>query len=243
MTEEFFDPAWVRTGEFDLSKDDRNSTRTIRVRKALEELEGRSFRLAPIRADHSVKVRSGRASTYYLREGDRECVEAQYYMTLDRACRTLSLGVSIEKGHTHADAEPDGKMDATWDWPRFARMTPARLVALLSAASAALAGRPVALVVESHWNNDDEPTGERRDTVSFVFDGDRCLMRAVPVTAAYVVQYLREIDTRTDWWADVWIVADFTEEEVGKLTPEAVAQALFAFRSLRNAIRARRRSR
>jgi len=228
MTQEFFDPAWVRSGEFDLSSD-RRPTRTVRVRKALEELEGRSFSLVKL-------DRRGRTSTYYLREGKRPFVEAQYYMTLDRACHTLSLGVSIEKGHTHAGAERDRRMDKTWDWPHFMALGASRLTEALSAITAAL-GRSVAVVAESHVPDADEPTGERRDTVPFVFDGVRWTMRAAQVTPAAPMQYLSELNRRPALWADVWIVADFTEQEIGALTPSAVARALFAFRSLRHAIR------
>jgi hypothetical protein len=224
VAHEFFDPAWVRNGKFDLSGDER-PTRTVQVRLALQACEKRDFKLIPLeRREHT--------STYYLREGDRPFLEAQYYMSLDRACRTLSLGLSIEKAN-------EKSMDRKeWDWARLVALGREGLVARLTAASNKLV-RPVALVIESHEVHGEQETDEPRETVPFVLDGDHWLIRAVRVTPKHVFDYLREIDGREDWWADVWIVADFTEEEVSTMRPGDVAKNLHAFHPLRETLRGR----
>lgn len=232
ISQTFFDPRWLRIGEFDLSTDPRGSTRTVRVRRALEEGERRPFKLKPLPA-------RGRACEYYLREGEQGAVEAQYYMSIDRTLRTLALGLSIEKGEEYPGASSERQMDRTlWDWPNLVNM-PAHVVhEHLSAISTEL-GRPIGFIVDTHRQDDGRE--QERETVPFVFTGDAFLKRSAPVSVNALVAQLDEIDHRTRWWADVWVVAEFTESEVAVLSPENVAERLLAFRSLRKVLRRRAR--
>jgi len=224
-----FDPQWLREGEFDLSNDPRAATRTVKVRQALERLEGGRLRLVK----HSSR---GRTPGYYLREGKRGEVEAQYYMSIDRDLRTLALGLSVEKGEEHSGCDRDRKMDRhSWDWPKLVAMGAPRLADSLSVISSDL-GRPLAVVLDTHRKANAQ---EERETVPFVFTGTELLVQSAPVGIEVLFARLREIDRRKDWWADVWIVADFTELEVGRLSPDDVAQRLYAFRPLRDALRGR----
>lgn len=222
---ERFDPNWVRHGVFDLSVDNPHKTRTIQVRKALEELTGTALQLRKNPA-------RGRASTYYLREGDRGEVEAQFVMSLDAELRTLLLGISVEKGHEHGSAAEDHKMDrCTWDWSRFVALESDKLGEHVAAVSERLQ-RPVTLLMMSRKVGD-----ERQTILPFVFAGSSWLLRSATVSAELVHAYIGELDSRRDSWVDAWIAADFNEMDVGGLSPAAAADVLFAFQSLRGAIR------
>ncbi len=223
-----FDPQWLHTGKFDLSGDPRSATRTVLVRRALEQLEDKPFVLKPLpRRDHP--------STYYLREGTRGEVEAQYYMNVNPVLRTLTLGLSVEKGEEHTGAVGDRRMSRNvWDWPNLVAMQGSVMSGHIRAISSNL-GRPVTVVLDTHKENDDE----ERETVSFVGINNKFFLRSAPISIDVITTRIREIDQRKDWWADVWIAADFTETEVDRLHPEDVAKILYNFRRLRDALRLR----
>ncbi len=222
-----FDPRWLREGVFDVSSDPRGATRTVEVRRTLERLQGGSLRLVKFHPH-------GHSPGYYLRQGSRGEVEAQYCMSIDRELRTLSLGLSVEKGEEHPQSEHSRRMSRDlWDWPRLVAMGARKLHDSLSAISSDLE-RPLAVIIATHRQDKGEM---ERETTPFVFTGKHFLVQSAPVGIDALVDRLREVDERRDWWADVWIVADFAEVEVSRLFPDDVARCLFTFDSLRRYLR------
>jgi hypothetical protein len=227
-----FDPAWLRSGEFSVGNDGRRS-RIQQVRDELNHLEGRHFVMPMVRDQgHSPSV-------YYFREDKPGSIEAQYYLLANGDLRTLTLGLSIEKGEDGKRATGDRKMHRSkWDWPRLIALGDAKLAEFVRSLSEKL-DRPVSVVIDYHLLDDEGYEAERR-TGEYTFVAGSWRKRGAAASIAEVVERLREVNELSDWWSDVWIVADFNETEVEAMSPSDVAKALFKFAELRTALRPRR---
>ncbi len=226
-----FDPDWLKEGVFSVGGDGR-PTRTQRVRDELNRLEQATFSMPRLRDQ-------GRPATaYYFREGSHSDVEAQYYMIADRDLRTLGLGLSVEKGEEGKSASADRRMDRkAWDWPRLVALGEDALTGHIAAISKQL-DHPVSVIVDYHRPDRDDEDGDHLSG-PYTFVG-RWWKRGAPSSARDVVERLREVDRLKDWWADVWIIADYNQSEVAEMLPEQVARNLHAFKPLRDALRGRR---
>jgi hypothetical protein len=152
-------------------------------------------------------------------------------MSIDPVVRTLWLGLSVEKGEEPPCAKDRQMNRRTWDWPRLARIRPGDFGRHLNAISSQL-GRPIAVVLET-----SRAGSETRQSVPFILARGTLLKHAAPVEIADLVERLHEIDAARDTWADVFIFAEFTEDDVGRMLPKDVAVVLRAFGRLRDCLR------
>lgn len=227
-----FDPTWLESGVFSVGEDGR-PTRTQQVRDELNRLERSSFSM------HFLRDQGRPPTVYYFRESPRGDIEAQFYMIADRDLRTLSLGLSIEKGEEVKGAADGRHMDRrTWDWPRLVALGEDELTRHIMAITKQL-DHAVSLVIDYHRAGVGDDDGEHLSVPYTFFEG-RWWKRGAPSSAREAIARLREVDGKTDWWSDVWIIADYNQSEVAEMLPEQVAGILHAFKSLRDVLRGRR---
>ena len=224
-TPEFFDATWLENGEFDLSQDNRNKTRTMLTRDALVDLHDNEeqLRLHPLPS-------RGRAYTYYIRQHDPGEPHAQYVMGLDdkardsscpRAAGLLSLGVSVEKGF-----EPQ-QMTGSWSWHRLAKASPTELDQMITAIASKVK-RPVSISIDAH-----RPDSERHP-IEYVYANGLLLRHACPSSLNELQEHIASVNAKMDHWVDFWLTVHFGFPDVEKMPPLAAANIIYHFRDLRD---------
>lgn len=152
----------------------------------------------------------------------------------------LSIGVSVEKGLEKSDAAPAAKRGTylmsrkTCDWHRLK----SRVKEVLREdvpTWASLVSRPLELRFYAHqYARGRIGMRERR---AFVFRDGAWFERHVgKATEAVIVDHVRDLDKRRDWWVDAYFGSDLFPGEVQGMKPDAFATILANSASIRRRI-------
>jgi len=231
---------WLFRGYFEVSDPSGGPSFTQQVRDSLAAHLGgsvASFRIS------SYPVGPAWRHTFWWREGDSDYAEAQFFARIAEEYPVLSVGVSVEKGLEKPDAAPSAKrgtyiMDRkTWDWQRFKNRAKDVLTADVPAC-ASLVSRPVELRFHTHrYVRGKVTTRERR---AFVFcDGAWFERHIGKATEPTILDYVRDLDHREDWWVDAYFGCDLFPNEVEGMKADTFASILSSFGAIRKRIRLR----
>jgi hypothetical protein len=231
---------WLFRGYFEVSDPAGGPSFTQQVRDSLAAQIGGvgvSFRIA------SYPVGPAWRHTFWWREGNSEYAEAQFFARIAEEYPVLSVGVSVEKGIEKPEAVPSSKRETyimdrkTWDWQRFKNRVGDILAADVPE-SASLVSRPVVIRFYVHKYDRGEVTDRERRT--FIFnDGDWFERGIGKITESTILDYVRDLDQREDWWVDSYFCCDLFPNEVENMKADIFASILSGFAPIRKRIRPR----
>jgi hypothetical protein len=229
---------WLFRGYFEVSDPSGGPSITQQIRKSLAGRMGgsaASFRIA------SFPVGPVWRHTFWWREGDSDYAEAQFFARIAEEYPILTVGVSVEKGVEKPEAIASAKrttfiMDRKiWDWQRLKNRAK-DVLATDVPRCASLISRPVEIRFYTHrYDRGEVTTRERR---AFVFQGGGWFERhkgkaSVPT----ILDYVRDLDKREEWWVDAYFGCDLFPEEVEGMTADSLAGILSSFADIRRRIR------
>ena len=227
--------SWLLRGYFDFSKQDRNDTTSQRIRNELCVALGRpkdSLRIA------NYPVGPVWRHTLWLREGEADYAEAQFFLQIARDYPVLSLGVSVEKGLETSDLPPAeaGKLSMdrrSWDWQRFVGTHAAVLKKDVPSVASNLQ-QP--LTVRFQVKRQREVLEDESRTFSFV-KGHWFERHKGRAKATQIAEHLVALDQRMDLWVIVHFAVDLSLRAADDLSAVEVAQLLLRFEPIRRRLR------
>ncbi|MBM3293948.1 MAG: hypothetical protein FJY82_05420 [Candidatus Aminicenantes bacterium] len=229
---------WLFRGYFGVSAPSGGPSITQQVRDRLAIRMGRSPSAVKIA---SYPVGPAWRHTFWWREGAVDYAEAQFFARIAEDYPVLSVGVSVEKGLEEPRAAPSAKRRTylmerqKWDWQRFIKLAAEVLRSDVPECSSLLS-RPVTLRLDTHQFVKGKAGA--RERAAFVFlEGawhERHLGKA---KERRIIDHLRDLDQRRDWWVNAYLACDLFPDEVRTLDAEALASALWGFSAVRQRLR------
>lgn len=234
-----FQGKWLFRGYFEVSDPAGGPSFTQQVRDSLSaQIGGPSLRIA------SYPVGPAWRHTFWWREGNSEYAEAQFFAQIAEEYPVLSVGVSVEKGIEKPEAVPSVKRKTytmnrkTWDWQRFKDRGRDTLATDVPEC-ASLVSRPIMIRFYVHKYDRGEVTDRERRT--FTFNNGDWFERGIgKITESTILDYVRDLDQREDWWVDTYLCCDLFPNEVDGMKADIIASILLKFDAIRKRIRPRR---
>jgi len=233
--------SWLFRGYFEVSNPSGGPSFTQLVRDSLATGLGRSatnFRIA------SYPVGPAWRHTFWWREGDSDYAEAQFFARIAEEYPVLSVGVSVEKGLEDPNAAPAAKRATyvmnrrTWDWQRLKNRAKDVLTVDVPAC-AELVSRPFELRFSSHQYVRGKATADERRAF-VLLDGTWFERHVGRVTESTIIDHMCDLDTRREWWANVYFGCDLAPHDVEGMKADALANILLNFAAIRTRIGSKR---
>lgn len=232
--------SWLFRGYFEVSDPSGGPSITQQIRDSLAARLGRSASTVRIA---SYPVGPPWRHTFWWREGESDYAEAQFFARIAEEYPVLSVGVSVEKGLEDPKAAPSAKRETyimdrkTWDWQRLKNRAKDVLTVDVPAC-ASLVSRPLELRFYTHrYVRGKTTTRERR---AFVFRDGAWFERHIgKATESMIIDHVRDLDKREDWWVDAYFGCDLFPNEVDGLKAESLASILWSFAAIRRRLRSR----